>query len=98
MLAPLLLLHFSQSSSIFLAVLLPPLERGIIWSYSRFSRLSHLVHLPLSRRHTSTRTCSGTRIRDRVLSCPAGSCLCFSFSMNLLSLSNSSIISSLNCS
>ena len=84
-------LHFSQRSSTFLAVLLPPLTRGTMWSYSRFSRLPHLEHCPPSLRHTSILTASGTRGRPGwLLSEPADLCLWCSRSKCLLSLSNSS--------
>ena len=40
------------------AVLLPPFEMGMMWSYSKFFRLPHpsLAHLPPSLRQTSRRT------------------------------------------
>ncbi len=45
------------------AVLLPPFETGIMWSYSRFFRLPHFTHLPPSRRQTSRRTSDGIAAR-----------------------------------
>jgi hypothetical protein len=41
------------------AVLPPPFETGIIWSYSKFFRLPHFTHMPPSLRQTSLRTSDG---------------------------------------
>jgi hypothetical protein len=49
-------LHASHKSSIFLSVLLPPLETGTMWSYSRRSLLPHCAQRPLSRAQTARRT------------------------------------------
>ena len=43
----------------FRAVLDPPRDNGISWSYSRFRVLPHLTHLPPSRCHTNIFTLSG---------------------------------------
>lgn len=59
MLADFLRLHLSQSIRIFRAVLLPPFESGIKWSYSSRSWLSHSLQRALSRLHTSHLTFCG---------------------------------------
>ena len=45
---PLILLQLLHKILIFLTEWVPPLLKGIMWSYSRFSVLPHKIHLPLS--------------------------------------------------
>ena len=53
------LLHFSHNNSMFLAVLLPPFDTGMIWSNSNFLLLPDLAHCRLSLLHTSSLTREG---------------------------------------
>ena len=56
-------LHFSQSNCKFLAVLLPPFEKGIIWSNSKFVWLPQLIQHPPSLFQTNIFTSSGIGCR-----------------------------------
>jgi hypothetical protein len=68
-------LQFSQRSSMLRAVLLPPFETGMMWSYSKFFRLPHFTHLPPSLRQTSLRIADGIASRfslaSRFVTCEA---------------------------